>query len=389
MTKENETISITRKMLSNILSNQKPPCISLYQPTHRQHPDNQQDQILFRNLLKELEASLRQKYPAIKSEALLEPFEALGENNDFWNYTLDGLAILAGAGFFHVMKLQNAVSQLVIVADSFHTKPLGRFLQSVDRYQILGLSQSKIRFFEGNRHALDEVDLAPGVPRTIAEALGEELTEPHSTVASYGGVGRGTSPMHHGHGSKKEERDIDTERFFRAIDRAVMEHYSQPSDLPLILAALPEHHHLFQQVSKNPFLVRDGIQFYPDSLSIEELQVLAWQVFEPQHLKQLISVVEEFNQARSNGTGSDDLIQIAQAAISGRISTLLIEADRLIPGHLDNTTGQIEFADLNNPQVDDLLDDLGEMVSNNGGQVLVIPTEQMPTNTGLAAIYRY
>ena len=28
------------------------------------------------------------------------------------------------------------------------------------------------------------------VPRTITEALGEELTEPHQTVASYGGCRR-------------------------------------------------------------------------------------------------------------------------------------------------------------------------------------------------------
>ena len=156
-------IPITKKMLSDILSNQKPPCLSLYQPTHHQHPDNQQDKIRFRNLLKELQASLRQKYPVVKSEMLLEPFEALAEDNDFWSHTLDGLAILAGTEFFHVMKLQHSVRQLVVVADSFHTKPLSSFLQSADRYQILGLSLNKIRLFEGNRYVLDEIDLADDV----------------------------------------------------------------------------------------------------------------------------------------------------------------------------------------------------------------------------------
>jgi len=28
-----------------------PPCVSLFQPTHRNHPDNQQDPIRFKNLL--------------------------------------------------------------------------------------------------------------------------------------------------------------------------------------------------------------------------------------------------------------------------------------------------------------------------------------------------
>ncbi len=33
----------------------QPPCLSLYQATHRHRPDNQQDPIRFRNLVKELE----------------------------------------------------------------------------------------------------------------------------------------------------------------------------------------------------------------------------------------------------------------------------------------------------------------------------------------------
>ena len=59
--------------------------------------------------------------------------------------------------------------------------------------------------------------------------------------------------MHHGHGGKKDEAQIDAERFFRAIDRAVLKHHSQPSGLPLILAALPEHHHLFHRSARTRF----------------------------------------------------------------------------------------------------------------------------------------
>ena len=72
--------------------------------------------------------------------------------------------------------------------------------------------------------------------------------------------------------------------------------------------------------------------------------------------------------AKSKGLGSDDLAQIAQAAAAGRVATLLIESDRQIPGRLDGATGQVEIADLSHPQVDDLLDDLGELVEKMGGQ---------------------
>jgi len=195
--------------------------------------------------------------------------------------------------------------------------------------------------------------------------------------------------MHHGHGGKSDEVDIDAERFFRAIDRAVLEHYSRPSGLPLILAALPEHHHLFRQVSENRLLVADGIRYNPDSLSAEELRALAWRVMEPPYQARLAALGEAFEHARSKGLGSDDLAQVAQAAASGRVADLLIEADREIAGQLDGATGRVAFADLSDPQVDDLLDDLGELVAKMGGRVLVVPADRMPTRTGLAATYRY
>ena len=380
---------LTSEFISGLVADHKPPCLSLYQPTHRRHPENQQDPIRFRNLVKGLETSLRQKYPAVETRLLLEPFEALAHDHDFWTHTLDGLAVLGGTGLFHVFQLQRPVAELVVVADSFHTKPLRRFLQSVDRYQVLGLSLHTIRLFEGNRHALDEIDPAPDVPRTIEEALGEELTDPHLTVASYGGVGQASGAMYHGHGGKKDEVDTDADRFFRAVDRAVLEHHSRPSGLPLILAALPEHHHRFHQVSHSPFLMTEGLTINPDALPIDELRKRAWEVVDPQYQSQLATLADEFAVAKSKGLGCDALGEIAQAAATGRVATLLIEADRQIAGRLDYATGQVERADLSHPQVDDLLDDLGELVEKMGGRVLVIPAEKMPGRTGLAAAYRH
>lgn len=380
---------LTLESLAELEGLHQPPCLSLYQPTHRHRPDNKQDPIRFRNLVKELENSLRQKYPEVEAQAFLEPFEKLANDSAFWNHTLDGLAVLGASGLFHVCRLQRPVSELAIVADSFHTKPLRRFLQSVGRYQILGLSLRGIQLFEGNRDALDEVDLEPGVPRTITEALGDELTDPHQTVASYGGVGGASMPMHHGHGGKKDEADIDAERFFRAVDRALLEHYSRPSGLPLILAALPEHHHLFRKVSLNPLLLETGLNFNPDTVSIDELRDRAWHVVEPHYSSRVAALTAEFEQAKSSGLGSEDLASVARAAAEGRVAMLLIETDRQVAGRLDPTTGIIEDAELDHPEVDDLLDDLGELVRQMGGRVMVISAQQMPGQKGLAATYRF
>ena len=195
--------------------------------------------------------------------------------------------------------------------------------------------------------------------------------------------------MHHGHGSKKDEVDIDTERFFRAVDRAVLEHHSRPSSLSLMLAALPEYHALFRRISHNPFLIAEGIDIHPDALSVDALRDRAWRIVEPYYYARLARLVEEFARAKSNGLGADDLALVAEAAVAGRVATLLIEADRQVPGRMDATTGRTTFDDLAHPEVDDLLDDLGELVLKMRGQVVVVPAERMPTGTGIAAIYRF
>ena len=367
----------------------EPPCLSLYQPTHRHRPENQQDPIRFQNLVKALEESLLQKYPRREIRTLLDPFLALAEDRDFWEHTLDGLSVLGARGVFRVYRLQRPVTELAVVADSFHTKPLLRMLQSADRYQVLGLSRQEIKLFEGNRDALDEIDPAPGIPRTIIEALGDELTEPHQTVASYGGVGGSHSSMHHGQGGRESEVDIDAERFFRAVDRGILEHHSRPSALPLILATLPEHRQLFHQVSHNPFLMEEGIDIYPDVLPVDELRLRAWQVVEPHYLERLDGLIEEFGTAKAKDLGEEDVDRVAKAVVAGRVATLLVEADREVPGRIDAATGNIEFGDLADPEVDEVLDDLGELTLKMGGEVVVVPIERMPTNTGIAAIYRY
>ena len=238
--------ALERDYSTVLLAAHEPPCLSLYQPTHRLHPDNQQDPIRFRNLVKTLEASLRHRHPERDIRPLLAPFHTLAGDRDFWNHTLDGLAVLATSGLFKVYRLQRPVIELAIVADTFHIKPLLRILQSSDRYQILGLNRHAMRLFEGNRDALDEVEPAPGVPRTIADVVVHESGEPERTIRAYGGTATPASTTRHGTNVKEDATDHETERFFRAVDRAVMDHHSHPSGLPLLLAALPEHHHLFR-----------------------------------------------------------------------------------------------------------------------------------------------
>lgn len=343
--------------LHALIAPQTPPCISLYQPTHRHHPDNAQDPIRFRNLVREIGQSLHAAHPDADVSALLAPFEALADDHAFWNHRTDGLAVLASASTFEVFSLQRPVVELAVVADSFHTKPLLRILQSADRFHTLWVSRHSARLFEGNRDAFDEIALRQDTD-ALPDAEGEEI-------------------------------DADTQRFFRSVDRHVLELHSRPAGLPLMLATLGEHQTMFRTISKNPFLIPEGIAMNVDALDVDTLRALAWQHMEPVYLARLATLVDAYHTARANDLASDELQTVAMAALAGRVGTLLVEADREIPGRIDANTGAVELADAADASIDDLLDDLAESVLRTQGDVIIVPTDRMPTTTGVAATYRF
>lgn len=172
------------------------------------------------------------------------------------------------------------------------------------------------------------------------------------------------------------------------MDHAVWENHSRPSGLPLILCAVHKNFERFARLSKNPFLVDKGIASNPESLSIDRLHEQAWQIIAPYYRQQVDNILNEFGRASAHQQGSGDIAQVAEAATQSRVGTLLVDADKHVGGKID-TSGGVEFGDLSRGEFDDVLDDIAERVIKTGGQVLVMPHSQMPTATGVAAIYRF
>jgi t-SNARE complex subunit (syntaxin) len=61
----------------------------------------------------------------------------------------------------------------------------------------------------------------------------------------------------------------------------------------------------------------------------------------------------------------------------------------VLPGVLDRETGAVTTVERTVAGVDDLLDDIAEVVTSRGGEVVIVPSQAMPSGTGLAAIYGY
>lgn len=368
---------------TELLTQRTPPCISIYQPLHRSAPAAHENPIRFKILLERAREQLHRGYPSVESNQLIDRINSEVDRREFWSGPRDGMAVFASPDFFQVIELQHSVDEHVEVADSFHLRPLIRILQSADRYHVLCFTPHNVRLFEGSRSGLRPIELHD-VPTSIFGGVGGMSRNQNTAVArdlasgqAYGeDMNEGTAP-------------VPIEQFIRAVDQGIWEGYSRREMLPLILIADVKYHAMFRDITKNPRLLEQGVHLQPDNLPLERLRAEAWSVYEPQYRQRVTKLIDQFNAARAHNMGSERLHEVAQAAAQGRVGALIVSEGAHVPGRLDRTNGQIEKAELAEPDVDDVLDDLAEMVLQMDGQVIAVPPEMMPTDAGLAAIYRY
>lgn len=385
--------TVDRVLLAELLTDRDGPCLSVLLPTERAFPASQQNPVRLRNLIREAAARF-DAGSAVHAEALLAPLRELADDDLFWRHPADGLALYSAPGYWRAIRTPGPLPERAMVNASFLTKPLLRFLQD-GRFQVLALSRTRIALYEGDGRMLRAIEPPPGVPRTLEDALGTEIRERDADNYAYdgpGGRGKEGSRVAGGSraGSNAQAQDKDTERFFRAVDRAVSEHLSSRSRLPLVLAALPEHQSLYRRVSDNALLAAQGIELNPDALSADELRSQAAAALRPQFEARVRALCDRYGAAQGAGRGDDRLQEIAVAAAAGRVDCLLMEAERQVPGRFDPASGAfIASSEADEPGAEDLLDEIAERVLKLGGEVIVLSREEMPSPTGLAAIYRY
>ncbi len=369
-----------------IIFSEAGPFVSLYQPTHRHSPDNKQDPIKFKNSLWEIEELLQIVAPQAVTRAIMEPLHQIGKDLAFWNKTLDGLVILANQERCVVYRLPVEVYDLLLVGESLHIKPLLSHFQAGNNYHLLGLSRNSFSLYRGSKYGFEPVDIDPAVHLTLEQVVGCEVTESQLGHWSTGGAGRLT--MFHGQGGKKDEVEKDVSKYFKYVDRLIIDNYSKNSGLPLILVSTTENQGLFRKISRNNYLMETGIKHSPENMGLDQLKEESWPLIETLYIAKIKDLVDSFAVAKAKSSGSDDLEQVIPAAIQKRIKTVLIEADRVIPGKIDIKTGKVKTGISPRPVYDDILDDIAELVFKNQGEVVVLPKEQMPSATGAAAIYR-
>lgn len=156
----------------------------------------------------------------------------------------------------------------------------------------------------------------------------------------------------------------------------------------MILCCAEKYHQVFRDLSRNPQLQAEGILLNPNHLPVERLREEAWKIMKPKYEARVNKLADDFRAAKAHHQGSDELMEVAEATSQGRVGTLLVQSNVEVMGQMQKGTDFIMAPDPVHPG-EDVLDALASEVLKMDGRVVVLPPEAMPTETGVAAIYRY
>lgn len=349
-------------------------CVSIYLPTTPLSQDTDVSRIELGNLAKQAREQLEAAgFDKRRLAALMEQFDDLADDDEFWRLQANSLAILATPDRFRTFRLANTFSSTVQVSDRFHLTPLLRAITFPHSAFVLALSENAVRLVEVFAELPPVTVKVDGLPKNAASAVGRSTLNDRT----------GNSRIH---GS--EGQNVLFRQYARQVDAAVRAVLAG-RDTPLILAATGRLASVFRSVNSYPNLLAAGIEDSPDRHSDAEIADAARPILDGAYREEIGELLGLFEARIGQGRATSDLSNASRAATYGAVEALLVDIDSVVPGTLDEETGEIAFAEHSDATSYGLVDEIAGRALASGANVLGVRKSDLPGEGELAAILRY
>ena len=355
------------------LARERGVCLSIFLPATPVTQDAQANRITLKNLARQALdqaqsiADKRQIWP------MAEYLEALQEDDGFWEFQANGLAVLVTPESIRTYRLAHTVEEAAEVSDRFYLKPLVPSLQPKAAY-VLAISQKSVTLYEFTAaQQLDPVDV-PDLPADFSDATKRTLQRDRAPAGRLQG---------------DEGAKVLQTQFLRAVEKAVRPVVSG-SNMPLILATTANLQAIYRSVNNYDLLADQSVDSSVEKMPVEELKQAIVPLVAELRQARIQRWVDSYRQRAAESRASTDLATIAKAATHGQISDLLVDADAVRYGTISEQ-GEITTVEQRGAESYDLIDEIMDRVMENGGEVLAVrkdgeaPAELMP----MAAILRW
>lgn len=360
--------------LRNVVAARGDVMVSLYLPTTPHTQDIAQARINLGNLLREAESQLEAaSTPKRSIWPISEQIGDLLDDDDFWAHQANSLAVFVTPESLRTFRLPTALHPMVQVSDRFHVKPLLRSVSVQQHAFVLALAENEVRLIEVFADLPAQEVNVPGLPKDAASAMGTATVNSRNYSNRKGGA---------------EGQNVLLRAFARKVDAALRPVLTGRSE-PLILAATDPLFSMYRSVNSFEGLADDGIKASPVRTTPGQLAESARPILDTLHAQTLAQVHAVFAERENEGRATTQIARAARAATFGAVDTLLIDMDEVVPGRVDETTGEITFDDHESAETYGVIDEIAGRVLASGGRVIAVRKADIPQEASLAAILRY
>lgn len=349
-------------------------CVSIYLKTTPLTQQTDASRIELRNLARQAQeqmeaVGLEKRHVA----SLMEQLDELRDDDEFWAVQANTLAVLATPDSIRTFRLANELTPTVEVSDRFHLKPLLRAITFPHSAFILALSENNVRLIEVHADLPAETVKVDGLPGDAAGAVGKSTLNDRSASGRIQG---------------SEGQNVRLQQYGRKVD-AALRPFLAGRDTPLILAATGRLASVFRGLNSYPNLLPDGIEDSPDRISDAELAAAARPVLDAAYAAEISRVKALFEARAGDGRATTDLAHAARAATFGAIDTLLVDIDAVIPGSINETTGEIRLSEEGDATSYGIVDEIAGRALEHGARIMGVRRADLPGKGELAAVLRF
>jgi len=349
-------------------------CVSIYLETTPLSQQADQGRIELGNLARTAREQLEANgFDKRRLADLMEHIDDVIADDDFWRLQANSLAVLATPDFIRTYRLANSLTPTVQVSDRFHIKPLLRAITFPHSAFVLALSENAVRVVEVFSDLPPQPVSVPNLPKSAADAIGQATLKSASQSTRVHGL---------------EGQNTRLKQYARRVDEALRAVLSG-RHTPLILAATGRLANVYRSVNSYPELIENGIDTSPDRMSESELANAARPVLDGHYQDELGALKALFAERESQGRATTDMSDAARAATYGAVEALLVDIDSVVPGTIDETSGEVTFAEAEGASSYGIVDEIAGRALNSGAKVLGVRREDLPRDGELAAILRY
>lgn len=302
-------------------------CISIYIPTSRagEIVDKKLGQLTLKNKLKELKKDLKDyQLKEHEIDNLLYPAMELINDHHFWRNQSDCLVIFLTREGMQSFSFPIDQEAFTYIADHFYLLPLLPLVNNHGKFYILALSLNQVKFYEATPFSITEVYVEDLVPEKLEEVVGYDIAQ--KGIQFRTGNASNKSAIFHGQGSGKDDKNIEIEKFLRAVDQGLMKLIKNES-APLILACVDHYYPIYRNISSYPFIFDQHIGGNHEKTDPYILHEMAWSIIEPLFLEKRSEKKTLLQNQPPSGKTSFDLNDIIPASIEGKIDTLFVKKD--------------------------------------------------------------